>query len=224
MIVVAQLARTVYDIMLEDCDVLTNEQLGEVRRADHVAERWNLNKLRSSGDTRSTHLHSTEYVLVTLGYTTNITVRVAAKLHDLIEDCPKGYEDHVREIIAKWFGERVLAIVEALTKKDKATYFDQLIDAVIAGLWEVALIKPADRLHNITTIHGFANYDHEREYFAETLGPLLDFFAKARRHIPFEHLGAYEDLVLSVIDLTPEMEKKSRQLERERDLGYFPVV
>lgn len=226
--VVAPWTFSAMDLLLEDCEELTDAEVGILYRAAHLAYKWHLTQRRGTGEPFADHLHATEHILVTLGFKTYITIRIAAKLHDLIEDCDPEKRDMVRAIILKWFGQRVLDIVEALTKKEGVDYYQQLAEAVEAGLWEVAFIKAADRLHNLTTINGFNNYGREMKYYRETLGPLLNFFIYARLDIPLDHLRQYEDLVLSVINLTFEMESGSRKREshrqRELDLALFPTL
>jgi (p)ppGpp synthase/HD superfamily hydrolase len=84
---------------------------------------------------------------------------VAALLHDAIEDALPGEAPRVRAEIGKYFGMRVLAIVEALTdgtepKKDweprKTEYLERLAAERDAA---VLLVSSADKLHNVRAIN-----------------------------------------------------------------------
>jgi (p)ppGpp synthase/HD superfamily hydrolase len=84
---------------------------------------------------------------------------VAALLHDAIEDAPSREVARVRARIGKCFGERVLAIVEALTdgtrpkgkwRPRKEAYLARLAAERDAA---VLLVSSADKLHNVRAIN-----------------------------------------------------------------------
>jgi (p)ppGpp synthase/HD superfamily hydrolase len=83
---------------------------------------------------------------------------VAALLHDAIEDAPAGEAPRVRGEIGSRFGERVLAIVEALSdgaepkgewRPRKNTYLAKLAAEYDAT---ILLVSSADKLHNVRAI------------------------------------------------------------------------
>ncbi len=85
------------------------------------------------------------------------TAVICAMLHDVVEDTETTLED-----IKKIFGEKVSNIVDGLTKLDgsyndtespQAENFKKVLSTLIVDV-RVVLIKMADRLHNLRTIHG----------------------------------------------------------------------
>ena len=80
----------------------------------------------------------------------------AAIMHDLLEDTPTKYDD-----LKNQFGEEVAQMVEGVTKIGKISFNDQVSQAdnhqkmllAMSKDIRVVLIKIADRLHNMRTIH-----------------------------------------------------------------------
>lgn len=85
------------------------------------------------------------------------TAVICALLHDVVEDTNLTLDD-----IRKAFGEKISAIVDGLTKLDgsyndtespQAENFKKVLSTLVLDV-RVVLIKMADRLHNLRTIHG----------------------------------------------------------------------
>ena len=85
------------------------------------------------------------------------TAVICALLHDVVEDTDLKLED-----IKAGFGEKIAAIVDGLTKLDgsyndtespQAENFKKVLSTLVLDV-RVVLIKMADRLHNLRTIHG----------------------------------------------------------------------
>ncbi len=85
------------------------------------------------------------------------TAVICALLHDVVEDTDLTLDD-----IRKAFGEKISAIVDGLTKLDgsyndtespQAENFKKVLSTLVLDV-RVVLIKMADRLHNLRTIHG----------------------------------------------------------------------
>lgn len=87
----------------------------------------------------------------------------AALLHDVVEDCPRYTIDDIQQL----FGETVARIVDGLTKisslnKDmnvsmQAENFRKMLLTLHDDI-RVIIIKIADRLHNMETIHSMPEY------------------------------------------------------------------
>jgi RelA/SpoT family (p)ppGpp synthetase len=111
---------------------------------------------RKSGDPYYTHpLKVAMIVMEEMNYGDNETI-VAALLHDVIED----KKNITYDIILNEFGKNVADIVEGVTKikgqytqgLDKAATYSKLFESLIRDV-RVILIKLADRLDNLRTLH-----------------------------------------------------------------------
>ena len=97
----------------------------------------------------------------------------AALLHDVVEDCPRYTIDDIQQL----FGETVARIVNGLTKisnikKDldvsiQAENFRKMLLTLHDDI-RVIIIKIADRLHNMQTIHSMSE-DKQLKIASETL-------------------------------------------------------
>jgi GTP diphosphokinase / guanosine-3',5'-bis(diphosphate) 3'-diphosphatase len=125
---------------------------------------------RASGDPYFTHPLEVAAILTELRLD-DATI-VAAVLHDTIEDTPA-----TREEIDQIFGEEIGQLVEGLTKikkldlvskrAEQAENFRKLLLAISADV-RVLLVKLADRLHNMRTLH-FVPESKRRRIAEETL-------------------------------------------------------
>lgn len=111
--------------------------------------------VRKSGEPYYLHPLAVATIVLTDITTDDVSV-AAAFLHDVVEDT-----DYTAKHILNWFGEDVTVIVDGVTKitgvfKDKNTKqaetFMKLLLSMSNDL-RVVLIKFADRLHNMRTIH-----------------------------------------------------------------------
>ena len=111
----------------------------------------------------------------------------AALLHDVVEDTEVTL-DKVREE----FGEKIAFLVEALTKTSldfeskeerRARYREQLKKAIEEDR-RVLLIKLADRLHNIKTLHVF-----EKKKRLRIAKETLDFYVPLARKYGLENFA-----------------------------------
>jgi len=124
-----------------------------VERAYETAAYLHREQRRRSGDAYITHPVAVAEILADLGM--GGTTLAAALLHDTVEDT--GYSlDSLRED----FGEEVAALVDGVTKLDKVKYGDastsetvrKMVVAMARDI-RVLMIKLADRLHNMRTLH-----------------------------------------------------------------------
>jgi len=131
----------------------TNEDL--LNRAYVFAMKAHGSQKRDSGDPYFTHPLEVAAILTELKVD-DATI-VAAMLHDTIEDTPVTRDD-----IDRMFGSEIGALVDGLTKLNKLDFaskhaqqaenFRKLLLA-IADDARVLLVKLADRLHNMRTLH-----------------------------------------------------------------------
>ena len=146
------------------------------------------------------------------------TAITCAILHDVVEDTPVTLEE-----IQEQFGTRVARIVDGLTKLDgtykaenmQAENFKKVLSTLVDDV-RVALIKIADRLHNMRTLGSMPRHK-QLKIAAET-----EFI-----YSPLSHrLGLYsiktelQDLCFKINDPEnyAEIEQKLAETERERDI------
>lgn len=125
---------------------------------------------------------------------------VTALLHDVLEDTVASYDE-----IEELFGEEVVKLVDGVTKlsriemKSEASHqaenFRKLLMAMSNDI-RVLLVKLADRLHNMRTLHYIKNPDKRRRIALETMEIYAPLAARIGMHeikeeleeLAFEHL------------------------------------
>ncbi len=146
------------------------------------------------------------------------TAVICALLHDVVEDTETTLDE-----IRNMFGEKISRIVDGLTKLDgsyndtespQAENFKKVLSTLIVDV-RVVLIKMADRMHNLRTIHG-QPINKQLKIAAET----------SYIYVPLAHrLGLYkiktefQDICLRISepDLYAELVKKLKESESERN-------
>ena len=125
-------------------------------------------KQRKPGSGSVDHLHAVKDILKKAGVT-DPAILNAALLHDVLEDTqmPKEY-------LTLKFGPRIADLVWVLSKNNP----DE-----VAKSPEAILIRMADQLHNLQTIHGLAK-EKRQEYLKETNDVLLPMLKRAMKKIP----------------------------------------
>lgn len=96
-------------------------------------------------------VHPTHMALLLARAGASDTAIEAALLHDTVEDC----QDWTHERVSDEFGPEVAAIVDALTEDKSLTWPERkqaAVDHVPAMSDEAALVKAADKLHNLTSL------------------------------------------------------------------------
>jgi GTP diphosphokinase / guanosine-3',5'-bis(diphosphate) 3'-diphosphatase len=155
------------DVTLQDIISLmnspTNADKALVTKAHDFAQEAHKDQNRLGGDPYFTHLLGTSYNLATLG--TSAQTIAAGFLHDAIEDIEIS-----RAEIEKEFGSDILFLVEGVTKLRKLHYngteryiksLQKLLVATSKDI-RVIIIKLADRLHNMTTLHQVSEEQRQR--------------------------------------------------------------
>ena len=134
---------------------LTNEEKNKVKHALRLSEEAHSNQLRKSGDPFITHPLEVAKILTSIKLDADSIV--AGLLHDTLEDTNLNIKE-----IEKNFGNQIVELVDGLTKINKYSLkvnnqkfgenYKKLILATTKDL-RVILVKLADRLHNMRTIH-----------------------------------------------------------------------
>ena len=191
-----------------------------IRKAFDVAVDAHKNQRRKSGEAYIFHPISVAKIVASkIGL--DATSIAAALLHDVVEDC----EDYSISDIEQLFGETIARIVNGLTKisslkKDKdislqAENFRKMLLTLNDDV-RVIIIKIADRLHNMQTIHSLRE-DKQIKIASETL----------YIYAPLAHkIGLYnvkselEDLALKYTepDIYESILLKIKESKEEQDL------
>ena len=124
--------------------------------------------MRASGDAYITHPLAVATILAELGMTESTLC--AALLHDTVEDT-----SYTLTQLSKDFGEEIAQLVDGVTKLDKVKYGDtaksdtirKMVIAMSRDI-RVLVIKLADRLHNMRTLH-YLRPDKQSRIANETL-------------------------------------------------------
>src|ERR1700722_13249853 len=156
---------------------------------------------RASGDPYFAHPLEVAAILTELKL--DVPTIVTALLHDTIEDTHVTYEDVKRQ-----FGKDIAELVDGVTKLSKlesfsertrqAENFRKLMLAMSNDI-RVLLVKLADRLHNMRTLHHIQDVEKRRRIAQET----LDIYAPLAGRIGMQNLREeVEDLAFA--ELNPE--------------------
>ena len=159
-----------------------------LNRAYVFAMKKHGSQLRASGDPY--YSHPIEVAGILTKFKLDGASVVAGLLHDTVEDTDTTIEE-----IRSLFGDQVAVIVDGLTKLAKieqkssgdhyhqAENFRKLLLAMSEDI-RVLLIKLADRLHNMRTLHFFPNLDKRKRIAKET----LDIYAPLAERIGMQEV------------------------------------
>ena len=172
-----------------------------LNRAYVFAMRAHGNQKRESGDPYFSHPLEVARILTDYRLDTNSII--TALLHDTIEDT-----DATSEEIEEQFGVEVAQLVDGVTKltqielqseeSDQAENFRKLVLAMSEDI-RVLLVKLADRLHNMRTLHFIGNREKRRRIALET----MEIYAPLAERIGMQEFkNELEDL--SFAELNPE--------------------
>ncbi len=182
-----------------------------LNRAYVFATKMHGSQKRDSGDVYFSH--PVEVAGILTEYRLDYATIVTALLHDTIEDTSTTFED-----IEKLFGEQIAKLVEGVTKLSllhkrndmsteakQAENFRKLLLAMSNDI-RVLLVKLADRLHNMRTIHHVKDEVRRQRIAKETLdiyAPLAERIGMQEMKTELENIAfkelkkeAYESIVL----------------------------
>lgn len=178
-------------------------------RAYVYAMKMHGTQTRASGDPYFSHPLEVAGILtrMKLDHGTIIT----ALLHDVIEDTDASLDD-----IRRMFGDEIARLVDGVTKltrielqSDRTKQAENLRKLVLAMSQDirVLLVKLADRLHNMRTLHFIENSDKRRRIAAET----MDIYAPLAARIGINDIkDELEDLAFAVINPDARSSIKAR--------------
>jgi GTP diphosphokinase / guanosine-3',5'-bis(diphosphate) 3'-diphosphatase len=198
-----------------------NEEL--IGKAFDVAEKMHTGQMRRSGEPYFIHPISVTKILAELGM--DDSTLVAGLLHDVVEDTSYTEED-----LAKDFGEEVRVLVDGVTKlgtlafdnkeEKQAENLRKMFLAMSKDI-RVLIIKLADTLHNLRTIH-FMSPEKVKEKCRDTLeiyAPLASRLGMYALKFELEDIAlenlypeAYGNLVASLA---------AKKEERQQTLDHF---
>src|SRR5271163_1307959 len=156
-------------------------------------------QFRASGDPYFAHPLEVAAILTELKL--DVPTIVTALLHDTIEDTLVTHDD-----IQKNFGEEIANLVDGVTKLSQlelfsertkqAENFRKLMLAITSDI-RVLLVKLADRLHNMRTLHYLENPEKRRRIAQET----VDIYAPLAGRIGMQRLREeLEDLAFAELN------------------------
>jgi len=151
------------------------------------------NQKRASGDPY--FLHPLEVAGILTDYKLDSSTIVTALLHDTIEDTMATHEE-----VESLFGQEVARLVDGVTKLSRiemqsdhakqAENFRKLLLAMSEDI-RVLLVKLADRLHNMRTLHHIKKQEKRHRIASET----MDIFAPLAERIGMQEMkNELEDL------------------------------
>ncbi len=172
---------------------LAENQVHGVLKAYEFAEQCHKNQLRQSGEPYITHPLAVAIILAEMHL--DHEGLMAALLHDVLEDTHVGKKE-----LADRFGNTVAELVDGVSKlsgieftskaERQAESFQKMTLAMSKDI-RVLLIKLADRLHNMRTIHGLSP-EKRRRISRETLdiyAPIAQRLGINNLRLEFEELG-----------------------------------
>ncbi len=174
---------------------------GLIDAAYIVAMKAHGNQRRDNGDPYITHPIAVADILA--GYRLDTASIVTGLLHDTIEDTSVKLKD-----IEARFGAQIAGLVDGVTKLTRlelqsdrtkqAENFRKLVLAISRDI-RVLLVKLADRLHNMRTLHFVQNQDRRQRIARET----MDIYAPLAERIGMDAIKT-ELQTLSFAELEPE--------------------
>jgi GTP diphosphokinase / guanosine-3',5'-bis(diphosphate) 3'-diphosphatase len=191
----------------------------EVVRAYQYAEAAHAGQQRRSGEPYIVHPVGVAEVLAELGMDT--ATIVAALLHDVVEDT-----DLTVAHIGSEFGDEAAALVDGVTKLDRiqtASREEQQAESLrkmliaMASDFRVLLIKLADRLHNLRTIHHLPR-EKQKRIAEET----LSIYAPLAHRLGVQNFKwQLEDLAFATLHPKRFDEIKAMVAERQPERDRF---
>lgn len=199
-----------------------NDKVDEalIQKAYILAKTSHGNQKRHSGDLYFSHPLAVAEILIELKLDQSSII--AALLHDVVEDTEVLLED-----IEKNFGEEVANLVDGVTKLSKieVSNFNQRVvenfrklTIAISEDIRVLLVKLADRLHNMRTLHHLPSKEKRFRKAQET----LDIYAPLAGRIGLNKIKTeLEELAFDILDHETRsyiVERLNEIKEKKKDL------
>jgi GTP pyrophosphokinase len=208
-------------------DGRTAAELNFICKACELAQQAHYGQYRASGEPYFQHSLSVADILAEIRL--DHETIAAAVLHDVLEDTPVTYQDLVDE-----FGEKVAKLVDGVTKlgqiqeyrgqskrskkeRAQAESLRKMFLAMIEDV-EVVLIKLADRLHNMRTLHHLRD-EKRRRIARET----MEIFAPLANRLGIWQIKwELEDLAFKYME--PDTFKQIARMVDERRINRESYV
>ncbi len=170
-----------------------NVNIPLIRKAYEFSDKAHDGQKRDSGEPYITHCLEVAFILAAQHL--DSTTIAAGLMHDVVEDTSITLDE-----IKKEFGEEIVLLVDGVTKlgmvkfksreEEQVEYFRKMLLSMARDI-RVILIKLADRLHNMRTLHHL-NGDRRKRIARETMdvyAPLAHRFGIARMKTELEDLS-----------------------------------
>jgi guanosine-3',5'-bis(diphosphate) 3'-pyrophosphohydrolase len=172
---------------------LNRDEAAQIQKAYLFAKEAHGNQIRYTGEPYITHPAAVATILAQMRMDT--TTLIAALLHDVLEDT-----DIEQPVLIEKFGKEVAELVDGVTKltqmhfenyaQAQAENFRKMIMAMASDI-RVILVKLADRLHNMRTLHSLPP-NKRRRISLETLeifAPIANRLGMHAMRVELEDLG-----------------------------------
>ena len=214
-------ASSVDELLEAMADDYSQEDIEVIRRAYEFSEKAHEGQIRRSGEPYISHPLGVASILVDLRL--DMATVVTGLLHDTVEDTDVTIED-----IQGHFGEIVASLVDGVTKISQIRFRNthekqgENIRKMIVAMGKdvrVVLVKLADRLHNMRTLHHMS-YQKQGNIARETLdiyAPLASRLGISSLKVELEDLGFRYSMSDRYYELAQKIDKKRKDREKYID-------
>ena len=218
--------RTLNDLLTEIPRYQSGGDVDVVRRAYEFTREVHQGQRRVSGEPYDIHPLAVAGLLVE--FKMDATTVAAGLLHDVLEDTATS-----KDVLVERFGGDIAELVDGVTKIGKLAFasreerqaenFRKMLVAMARDI-RVLMIKLADRLHNMRTLHYLAP-EKQRAIARET----LDIYAPLAHRLGMAKVkGELEDLALKAMDpeVYDDLQRRvaKRRLEREAEINQVITI
>lgn len=184
---------TIHNLVKRLKSYLDDDQIARVVRAYEFAERAHEGQYRRSGDPYISHPLAVANILIDMHM--DHESLMAALLHDVLEDCGVG-----KEQLAAQFSPEVAELVDGVSKiaqikfeskaEQQAENLRKMMLAMTRDI-RVILVKLADRLHNMRTLHVMPPEKRKRIALEtmEIYAPIANRLGMYNMRVEYEDLG-----------------------------------
>jgi GTP pyrophosphokinase len=218
--------RTLTDLLTEIPRYQAGGDVDVVRRAYEFSEEIHRGQRRVSGEPY--HIHPLAVAGLLVEFRMDATTVAAGLLHDVLEDTATS-----KTVLVERFGDDIAELVDGVTKIGKLAFgsreerqaenFRKMLVAMARDI-RVLMIKLADRLHNMRTLH-YLSPEKQRAIGQET----LDIYAPLAHRLGMAKVkGELEDLALKALhpEVYDDLQRRvaKRRLEREAEINQVIAI
>ena len=218
--------RTLSDLLTEIPRYQAGGDVDVVRRAYEFTQEVHRGQRRVSGEPY--HVHPLAVAGLLVEFRMDATTVAAGLLHDVLEDTATS-----KTVLVERFGDDIAELVDGVTKIGKLAFgsreerqaenFRKMLVAMARDI-RVLMIKLADRLHNMRTLH-YLSSEKQRAIGQET----LDIYAPLAHRLGMAKVkGELEDLALKALhpEVYDDLQRRvaKRRLEREAEINQVIAI